>query len=251
MKINFSLLIAGFHSPHAGESKNQGNGYVSEDDWVGGQLYFYSNPPPHRLWKYAVFPWLFGSPARGERKVAHCVMNLLRCTLFLLFLFSTAQAKNAPAPPRTVVGYVEYVSVPKVTATLKAKMDTGAKTSSIHANIIEFKKHERGNEDSGYVIFTIKTKDGESKPIKKPITRIVRIKLKNGGFERRPVVQMQFCMAGVRVDDEVNLSNREDFIYDVLVGRNMLEKGGLVVDASRALSMKPNCAEDKAVKVKG
>lgn len=164
-------------------------------------------------------------------------------SLCLVFAFQYNVLAKETSQPRTTVGYVEYVSVPKISTALKAKMDTGAKTSSIHANIIELKKHERGNEDSGYVIFTIHTKNGASKPIKKPLTRMVRIKLKNGGFERRPVVQMQFCMAGVMVEDEVNLSNRQDFIYDLLVGRNMLIKGGLVVDASRALSMKPNCAK--------
>lgn len=155
-----------------------------------------------------------------------------------------ANAQIPPASKRVTVGYVEYVSIPKVDATLKAKMDTGAKTSSIHANIIEIKKRKKNESDSGYVIFTIQTEDGASNSIKKPITRFVKIKLKDGGFQRRPVVEMKFCIAGVMVHDEVNLSDREDFLYDVLIGRNMLVKGGLLVDAARDLSIKPNCIDD-------
>ena len=174
---------------------------------------------------------------------------MIRVLIGIMFLVvSTSPTSVLAATPitnkRVTVGYVEYVSVPKVDAIFKAKMDTGAKTSSIHANIIEIKKRKKGDDDSGYVLFTIDTEDGASNSIKKPITRFVRIKLKTGGFQRRPVVEMKFCIAGVMVLEEVNLSNREDFLYDVLIGRNMLVKGGLVVDAAKDLSIKPNCRDD-------
>lgn len=158
--------------------------------------------------------------------------------------FSTHAHATAPTlNKRFTVGYVEYVAIPKLETKLKAKLDTGAATSSIHAKIIELKKHKKGEEDSGYVIFTVETDQGSSSLIKKPITRFVKIKLKTGGFQRRPVVEMAFCIAGVMVRDEVNLADRDDFIYDVLVGRNMLIKGGLVVDASKTLGAKPNCID--------
>jgi hypothetical protein len=170
-------------------------------------------------------------------------------TLSVILLFACTQtyanAAVVTGDKRVTVGYVEYVAIPKLDTKLKAKMDTGAETSSIHANIIELKKRKKGEEDSGYVIFTVETHEGSSNLIKKPITRFVKIKLKTGGFQRRPVVEMAFCIAGVLVRDEVNLADREDFIYDVLVGRNMLIKGGLVVDAGKALSIKPNCVEPK------
>jgi hypothetical protein len=176
------------------------------------------------------------------------VIMVIVALMLNVSLACNASATGTLKSKKVVVGYVEYISIPRMEKVLKAKMDTGAKTSSIHANVIEMKKRKKGDSDSGYVIFTVETDAGASKPIKKPITRIVRIKLKEGGFQRRPVVEMKFCIAGVMVLEEVNLSDREDFIYDVLIGRNMLIKGGLIVDAAKDLSVKPNCRDDDGVK---
>jgi hypothetical protein len=176
--------------------------------------------------------------------------RFIMLTLTVWGFLSQAHANAAMMSPdkHVTVGYVEYIAIPKLEKKLKAKMDTGAETSSIHAKIIELKKHKKSEEDSGYVIFTIETDEGSSSLIKKPITRFVKIKLKTGGFQRRPVIEMAFCIAGVLVRDEVNLADRDDFLYDVLVGRNMLVKGGLLVDATRTLSVKPNCIDPETTK---
>ncbi len=147
-----------------------------------------------------------------------------------------SHADTGGAEKRIIVGYVENVEIEDIQTKIKAKLDTGAQTSSIHANIIE------QNEDD--VIFEIVSDDEnvENKNIKKPIERFVRIKKKrNDGFIRRPVVKMTFCIAGQRVTEEVNLAERDGFNYDLLIGRNMLEKGMLVVDVSKTFTSKPNC----------
>ena len=41
------------------------------------------------------------------------------------------------------------------------------------------------------------------------------------------------------VEEEVNLSDRDTFLYDLLIGRNMLVKGRLVVDSSLTFTAKP------------
>ena len=68
-------------------------------------------------------------------------------------------------------------------------------------------------------------KTRSKKKLKKKIERYVRIKKKHSeDFIRRPVVKMEFCIAGIIMEDEVNLAERDSFIYDLLIGRNMLEK---------------------------
>jgi len=163
--------------------------------------------------------------------------------LYLVFLGGvlslcsiTAYADDSGAEKRIIVGYVENVEIEDIETKIKAKLDTGAQTSSIHANIIE-----QNEED---VIFEIVSddEDVENKNIKKPIERFVRIKKKrNDGFIRRPVVKMTFCIAGQRVTEEVNLAERDGFNYDLLIGRNMLEEGKLIVDVSKTFTSKPNC----------
>ena len=98
-----------------------------------------------------------------------------------------------------------------------------------------------------FITFAIKTNDGLTKPIRKKISRWVRIKKKTGGHIRRPTVMMQFWIAGQLIEEEVNLSDRDDFIYDVLIGRNMLKKGNLVVDSAQTFTAKPKSSEAKGL----
>ena len=143
---------------------------------------------------------------------------------------------------RITVGGVENVRIDEVNAVIKAKLDTGAKTSSINAKIIE--------QTDEYVVFEVVSKDERTKNVKlkKKIERIVRIKRKNSNDDeddgktiRRPVVIMEFCIAGKLVECEVNLANRHNFNHDLLIGRNMLEKGKLIVDVSKSFTTNPNC----------
>ncbi|MDB9741947.1 RimK/LysX family protein [Akkermansiaceae bacterium] len=152
---------------------------------------------------------------------------------------STAEEKK-----KIIVGYIEKISIPALDMVIKAKLDTGATTSSIHAEIIEEPKKEKKGEKQ-YITFTIQTEEGASKKIKKEITRWVAIKKKDGGTQQRPVVMMEFCIAGELVKEEVNLANRDNFIYDVLIGRNMLTKGNILIDSNLKFSSKPNCPTTK------
>ncbi len=169
----------------------------------------------------------------------------MRLFLILIMVIGVVFAQGAHAQnqsqKRIIVGYIENIGVPKIGLTEKAKLDTGAATSSMHASVIEL--NEGDDEEDGYVIFTMDDGEGESNHMKKQVVRMVNIKTKKGGSQRRPVVMMTFCIAGVLVEGEVNLSDRKHFNYSVLVGRNMLEKGQLIVDASKTFTARPNCPE--------
>ncbi len=173
------------------------------------------------------------------------------CVAIVLCTFIVDQAEAAAkkqAQEKTVVGYVEKVTIPRVESTFKAKMDTGALTSSIHAEIIELVEPKEDEDGKGYVIFTIESDEGSSNHIKKPLTRMVRIKKKTGGHLRRPVVEMTLCIAGVLLHEEVNLSDRDDFNYDVLIGRNVLIHGHFIVDSAKTFTTRPSCPKKEEEK---
>jgi hypothetical protein len=153
--------------------------------------------------------------------------------------------KKPPFRQTHIVGYLEKVRVPHVDVVFRAKLDTGADTSSMHAEIIDLKKPKETEDGKGYVVFTLDSDQKKSNHIKKPLARIVRIKLRGGGYQRRPVVKMEFCIAGIVVHEEVNLTNRENFKYDLLVGRNMLAKGGFLIDSEATYTSTPNCAQEE------
>lgn len=151
--------------------------------------------------------------------------------------FSVA-AKKAP----TVIGWVEKIRIESVDSTFPAKMDTGAKTSSLGSEVIKLiEPATRSETDFGSVVFSVNDDEGKTRVLKRKIQRWVRIKSKTGGFLRRPVVKMTFCIAGNLISEEVNLSDRTRFIYPVLIGRNMMREGNLAIDPSRTFAVKPTC----------
>jgi len=74
-------------------------------------------------------------------------------------LSAESEAKNDQRPPETL-GYVEWVVMQDTSLRLKARLDTGAKTSSLHAvNVEPFEK-----DGSEWVSFQIPLGDHEDQP---------------------------------------------------------------------------------------
>ena len=161
---------------------------------------------------------------------------------------SVSQLKKAPEKiivkntyeGQMVVGWVERVSVGDLSYKPKAKIDSGATTSSINADIIRTFETD-GKE---FVVFRVDfEEDGGEHVIEAPITRWVRIKRKGGDDEyiRRPVIEMTFCIGNKKIKEEVNLADRGQFIYPVLIGRNVLD-GRMLIDSSKTFTKTPSCS---------
>lgn len=173
---------------------------------------------------------------------------------------TAVRAQSGPNIEKLTVGWVESLYVEAIDTHFMAKLDTGAKTSSIGADVIDIVEYtpappphrapgqeHPGEGVAGRIIFAIEDEEGRRKTLERDIIRFARIKKKgNAGFIRRPVVRMRFCLAGRVIEDEVNLAVRDRFIYPVLIGRNMLEKGGLVVDAARMTTAPSTCPSKKS-----
>ncbi|MDY6805395.1 MAG: RimK/LysX family protein [Cyanobacteriota bacterium] len=140
------------------------------------------------------------------------------------------------------VGWVENVKIANRDSKVSAKLDSGATTSSINAEILSQPDEE--TESGGTIKFKFIDTDGNETLYERPIERWVKIKRKEGGTIRRPVVKMIFCIAGKEIEEEVNLSQRDEFNYSILVGRNMLEKGKLTIDSSQTFTSEPNCNQE-------
>jgi hypothetical protein len=121
-----------------------------------------------------------------------------------------------------VIGTAEKVYIPSSDILLKAKIDTGATTTSIHAlNIKEFER------------------DGN-----KWIVKIKRHGTKN---QKRYVVQMKINLANISQLVEVSLTNRSKFTYPVLIGKNYLN-GLFLVDVSKKYITKPKMSKNEIKK---
>lgn len=148
-------------------------------------------------------------------------------------LHSAGRKRERP----TVMGWVEKITLSDSSHTIKAKLDSGAKTSSVDAEII--KTFTRDGKK--IALYRVMLDDNVTETYESRLIRWVRIKDKKGGYIRRPVVRMHFCIGKKTLKGEVSLAERGHFIYPVLIGRNMLEKGNILVDTSRTFIIEPKC----------
>lgn len=133
----------------------------------------------------------------------------------------------------TLAGWREWVQLPDVDVPwIKAKLDTGARTSAIHAYAIE--PFER--DGKSWVRFRIRPwQDSvEDEAIAElPIHDRRRVRSSSGHVEDRYVVRMRLVLLGRKVTGEFTLSNRDQMGFRMLVGREVLRQG-FAVDASRS-----------------
>lgn len=146
--------------------------------------------------------------------------------------------KTIVKPKIPVVGWVEHIHIDGAKYPVKAKLDTGARTSSIDARIVKI--FQKDNDKKDWVVYRVLMDDNKEETFENQITRWVKIKTKTKKFIRRPVVKMNFCIGVTNIEGEVNLADRSHFIYPVLVGRNMLTKN-VVVDVSKKFTTSPKC----------
>ncbi|MBB3047705.1 hypothetical protein FHR99_001971 [Litorivivens lipolytica] len=147
--------------------------------------------------------------------------------------------KDGREAGKVIAGWVEKVTILDIRdEPIKAKLDSGANTSSIHATNVESFKRD-GDE---WVRFTFVDKDGDTKKMERPIVRGVKIKDLDGGADRRPVIELDMCFDGRVHKTQFNLSDRSGFNYRILLGRRFL--GGVaVIDPDETYLTKDHCRD--------
>lgn len=144
-------------------------------------------------------------------------------------------------PP--VFGWVEKGTLEPWGVEVKAKLDSGALTSSLDARDIErFDK-----EGEKWVRFRLKLEDeanGEtfSEWLELPLYRSLRLR-GAGGVDRRPVVLMKICMGDTVYEEQFSLRDRGDMNYPLLLGRRTIGHLGLL-DVRSTFLTNPDCDED-------
>ena len=151
----------------------------------------------------------------------------------LLITFSQVSATDL-----VTAGWIEKAVIFPAQITLLAKLDTGAATTSINAIQPEF--FERNGSE--WVRFDITNKESTTAVIEAPVIRTATIKRHFGNKQTRPVIKIDICIGNVRKIEEVNLVNRSNLNYQLLVGRNFL-KNNLLIDSAKTYRLSPDCSE--------
>jgi hypothetical protein len=145
---------------------------------------------------------------------------------------------GSSASDRPVVGWVERVKIYPGEFEIHAKIDTGAKTSSLNAPNMQIFKRD-GEE---WVSFEVTNRKGKSRKFEEKIVRVSRIRRHGGRLQRRPVVMLGVCVGNVFRQTQVNLIDRKNFNYQMLIGRRFLTDR-VVVDPGRTFIARPSCKQ--------
>lgn len=144
---------------------------------------------------------------------------------------AVAVAIPVNADPVRIYGWREDVLIDGMKEKLLAKLDTGALTSSIHAE--EKELFERDGKK--WVRFMVSDTRKGSKiraRLEAPLVRTARIKEPNAESVAREVVRLSFQIGDRKVRGEFTLNNRNNMLAPVLLGRSVLKDLGWV-DSTR------------------
>ena len=144
----------------------------------------------------------------------------------------TTRGQMTKLNDKTILGQTEWVYVSKAKSNYRARIDTGAATSSINTSDIE--RFERDGKK--WVRFTLSHEKGtEPQIIEAKIERIVRIAQSTNleeETERRFVVKLHVRIGDMSQQTEFTLSDRSHMEYPVLIGRTFM-RDVILVDVSK------------------
>ncbi|WP_339622150.1 RimK/LysX family protein [uncultured Salinibacterium sp.] len=134
-----------------------------------------------------------------------------------------------PTHSNTVAGWREWVALPELGVSwIKAKLDTGAHSSAIHATKIE---EFVGADETDWVRFTVVPwqKSGDDATIvERQIHDRRAVRSSSGHSEDRIVVLLHVELFGQTVTAETTLTDRSDMGFRMLIGREALSQGFLI-----------------------
>ena len=131
-----------------------------------------------------------------------------------------------------MIGWREYVALPKFgIIDLATKIDTGARTSALHAVDQRLVETDAGQ----WVEFMIPVHNRRSsKIVRAPLVGEREIKNTSGVAERRLIVRTVLLLGHHRWHIEVSLANRERMEFDLILGRTAIRRRRVLVDPGRS-----------------
>ena len=169
-----------------------------------------------------------------------------RVMLGAVLVGSGLSASTAMADDDQVFGWVEKATLQPWDIEVKAKLDSGALTSSLDARDIEMFEQD----DEEWVRFRLKLEDqasGEvfSDQIERPLYRELSVR-GAGGRDERPVVLLEVCMGDTIYEEQFSLRDREEMNYPLLLGRRTISHLGML-DVRETFLQEPESGENATV----
>ncbi len=133
------------------------------------------------------------------------------------------------ASTKKILGWREWVELPELGISLIAKVDSGARTSALHATHISMVERHSGR----YVRFRVHHEGDKEIPTHESLMLEMRpVKSSDGNVSDRPVILMHIEIGGERHEIEVTLIDRSIMGHKMLLGRQAI-RGHYLIDPGR------------------
>lgn len=125
---------------------------------------------------------------------------------------------------RTVIGWKEWLALPSLQIpAIKAKIDTGARTSALHTFNIEAYA-TKGRQMVRFGIHPLQKRQDVELFCEAPVIDRRRVKDSSGNAEMRYVVETEAVLGSVQWTIQVSLTDRDRMMFRMLLGRKALEQ---------------------------
>ncbi|MGE3166580.1 MAG: ATP-dependent zinc protease [Planctomycetota bacterium] len=139
---------------------------------------------------------------------------------------------------KVVVGWREWLSLPELGVDrIKAKIDTGARSSAIHAfDVVEY--HRAGRHWLRFNLHPLQRSSDVIVPARARVLDRREVRSSTGHLHLRWLIRTEVVLAGQRFPIELTLSRRDEMGFRMLLGRQAL-RGRFVVDPGRSFVSDP------------
>jgi len=144
----------------------------------------------------------------------------------------TGSAEPA-APPRVRIGWKELVDLPDLgLSSLKAKVDTGARTTALHVASIST-LNDLGDGRADLEVLLAPDRRRPDRLVTARVQQLARIRVtdSSGNSQVRPVIETTLVLGPVRKQIRVTLADRSSMLFRMILGRKTLE-GDFIVDVA-------------------
>lgn len=139
----------------------------------------------------------------------------------------------ARSEPQLVVGWREWVALPELADSVtKAKIDTGARTSALHAFDLEVVERD-GIRMAEFELHPRQRTAADAVRVAHEVHAFRRVKSSNGKAELRPVILTTARLGDITWPIEVTLTSRDEMGFRMLLGRAAV-RHRFLVDPSRS-----------------
>lgn len=146
-----------------------------------------------------------------------------------------------------LLGWREWAALPELNIPLiKAKIDTGARSSAIHAFSIE-PYHKGGQQWVMFAVHPAQRDREQAVECHAPVKDRRVVSDSGGHKQRRYVIETQLVLGNFAISAEMTLTNRDSMLFRMLIGRTAMDARFIVDPAASYAQGRPQLSTFQAL----